>query len=190
LWSLQALGLDDGWRQLAQVVTVCEVRGDFEVAKDDETFRFPFELTRFLAVDHVERADVSRLDAVLQLHGLADAWDDDIAFAALTEGWCEWHWRYSEKRRANVWNFANLPHDILFPSWIFAIDRCRQRAMGRSALGTHELVDYGRRFISAVRAEAIAPPPVLVAAIKKYNELFWTADWEMVDYWEKFVARG
>jgi hypothetical protein len=195
LWDLvhclcgrYALGMFDGWARDASLFEIFDLRGDLAVCVTEDTYRFPFEMMRFLSVDKPGALELERLNAqVPQLSGVASAWQSDAEFSELTEKWCDWHVKYSEEKREEIWGLAKDAHDFLFPSWIFALDRCRQNVFGRSALGQHELIDYGKFLISVISKENSSPPRVLIVAQEKYNALYGAKSISPLSFWKSHL---
>lgn len=187
LCGQNALGTGDLTAQIANVVAACDVRRDFDVFSDEPTYRFPFELIRFLSKARPERADVVALESHLPFQGVSAAWEDDASFAALTQRWCEWHLDYSQARRERTWAHAVSPHDFLFPSWILAIARQREAVVGRPALGQHELIAYGTDLGRTLASATSAPPAVLLLAQKRYQELYGHQDYDFAGFWRRFL---
>ena len=79
--------------------------------------------------------------------------------------------------------------DVLVPSWILALDKFRQKHLGRPCcLGEHELLVLSQEVIAAAQAQNYPKLPSLIAAEKFYKDQFGDEVFNPVPFWEEFMA--
>jgi hypothetical protein len=78
---------------------------------------------------------------------------------------------------------------VLVPSWILALDKFRQKHLGRPCcLGEHELLALSQEVIAAAKAQSYLKLPALIAAENFYKDQFGDEVFNPVPFWEEFMA--
>lgn len=104
-------------------------------------------------------------------------------------GAAQWRLEYCPKHFDGFDGFAMVAPDVLVPSWILALDKFRQKHLGRPCcLGEHELLVLSQEVIAAAQAQNYPKLPSLIAAEKFYKDQFGDEVFNPVPFWEEFMA--
>jgi hypothetical protein len=188
VWSLCGLyyfAVDLDWPvNLIQYLDTAIVRGDidFNLENNDE---FPWLLTlvKFLYSDESRETQLEQLSGYERFNFVQTAWHDDGLFKAGLEGLCEWHIdKCTEAYRYG--SFYPVEHYALFPVWIYALDKCRERELGRSALPDNPLMEYGEKVRSATYEHQGAP--ILEQLDDFYNRKYADNEVDFYEFWQEF----
>ena len=142
VWGQLGVGLRPEGEQGLDLLHLCEIRGQ------DKLPEFFAGLPR--AVNHLLRAESPKpsvfgaFSQAPTLQSLSDSWGEDRSFRKALYDACDWHLR-------SLYPAGDTYYEgiVLFPAWLFAIDRYRRQHTGRSCLPDHPLIAHGRRILDA-----------------------------------------
>jgi hypothetical protein len=180
VWGQFATGLDTEARKGLELLSLCELRG-----QDDLPEHFaglPRALNRLLRADKPGAAEFAAFADAPPLQKLGEVWGDDGAYRQMLFDACNWHLKMlypSDSYHAGI---------MLFPEWLFALDRYRQAHVGQSCLPDHPLMAYGKRILAA---DFSGPAHPLVAeAETEYARRYADNPVDFEAVWRAFLAKG
>lgn len=141
VWGQFSVDLDVEWREGLSQLKLCEIRGQFDLPAHFSGL--PRALNTLLRMDIPSLGEFGLFDDVAPLKNLGHAWNSDESFRKLLIDACDWH--LEETFPADSYHSGYA----LFPTWLFALDRYRQKHTGISCLPDHPLMVYGERILSA-----------------------------------------
>lgn len=194
LWKLYLVGRESYIKEFAPIFELFDLRQDLTYLglSDVELQAYDISVcvTLLLARENAEEtAVVKLLSAIPVFQGISEFWGNDSEFSRFTVRASQWHIDYCLNNSGTFARFADVPPDVLFPSWIFALDKFRQKHLNRpSALGDHELLSLGADVIAGVQAQSYPRLRSLGMAESHYLKRFGNNVFNPLPFWEKFLS--
>jgi hypothetical protein len=115
---------------------------------------------------------------------LLGAWEKDGHFAKALAELADWH---LAKCHIVLTGYDDIhaPGYDFFPTWLLAIDRHRQRALGTSCLPSHELFDLARPYIDG---QYDVPEGELVQEVRAFYERTWIDAPDLIEAWRPYLT--
>jgi hypothetical protein len=193
IFKLYLVGQENYLKEMACFFELFDIRGDVTYLGSGKEL-IPYDIsvctTLLIAREKADPASVEKLLGSIPIFkGIAQFWEDDAEFARWTERAAQWHLEYCPKNFSKFEDFANVAPDVLVPSWILALDKFRQKHLGRPCcLGEHELLALSQEVIAAAKAQSYLKLPALIAAENFYKDQFGDEVFNPVPFWEEFMA--
>lgn len=194
LWKLYVAGHEKHIKEMASFFELFDLRQDAASlnisAESIQPYNISVCVTLLIAREKADVAAVGKLLEVIPIcKGITQFWEDDAKFAKFTERAAQWHLEYCPKHFSEFSEFANVASDVLVPSWILALDKFRQKHLGRPcSLSQHELLELGKSVLHAAQMQNHPRLPTLVVAEKHFIESFGTESFNPLPFWEKFLV--
>lgn len=143
------LGHADEWRQCASLYRLFKRRLELPGKAEPEMEPMQLALISFLDTSNPGAADLDALSATSPFGPLFGTWHNDAYFSRGLDSLCEWHLASCHALvRSDDSSIHSAGMDF-FPAWILAIDRHRERALGRSSLPQNDLIERAQPYIHA-----------------------------------------
>jgi hypothetical protein len=195
IFKLYLTGQENYIKEMACFFELFDLRGDaasITMLKGEkiQPYNISVCVNLLIAREKADPVSVGKLlESIPIFKGITEFWEDDAEFARWTERAAQWHLEYCPKNFSKFEDFANVAPDVLVPSWILALDKFRQKHLGRPCcLGEHELLALSQEVISAAKAQNYPKLPALIAAEKFYKDQFGDDVFNPVPFWEAFMA--
>lgn len=170
-----------------QLLKTAILRGDIDFnLKHNDEFPWLLSLVEFLYSDKTRAILIDQLTEFERFNFIKSAWHDDELFKQGIERLCLYHIDKSSQAY-NTGNFYPVQHYALFPVWIYALDKCRERELGRSALPDTPLMAYGERVHSALYEQVYAP--ILAQLDDFYNSKYGSQNIDFYAFWKQFKGQ-
>lgn len=194
LWKLYVVGNDKHIKEMVPFFELFDVRQDVidRVLSGDQLQAYDLVVCVTLLIGR-DKGDLVSIGKLLEplpiFSGISVFWEDDVEFMRFTERAAQWHIEYSLQNLDSSSRLADVPPDILLPSWIFALDEFRQKHLQRpSALGEHELFALGHDLFANIKKQSHPRLQTLAIAEQHYAKLFGNEQFNPLPFWKKFLS--
>jgi hypothetical protein len=186
--ALYCFGYEAEWRQCAALYALFERRLAVSGGQQPEVERMQLALVRFLGTANPAGAHLDTLAASAPFGPLFGAWDKDKHFAQALGELCDWHLTKCHVALTG-YDDIHAPGYDFFPTWILAIDRQRERALGRSSLPQHDVLALARPYLNA---NYVGPEGALVREARAlYERACGKTPAQFIEAWDRyFKANG
>jgi len=187
LYGLYYLNIKLDWPvNPIRLLEIATIRGDiaFNLENNDE-FPWLLPLVKFFYLDEDREVQLEQLSKHKIFNFIQPAWHDDDLFRAGLDELCIWHINKCADAYRYGSSYPTLHHS-LFPVWIFALDKCRERELGRSALPDNPLMEYGKKVQLASYEQQ--DDPILEKLDNFFNSKFAENDIDFYEFWKKFKS--
>jgi hypothetical protein len=182
--ALSYCGFIEEFRQCAAFFPLFEARLDTMGSHREPLERQLLAVVRFLAAEHPTAADLDRLAATAPFNSLRGAWDKEPHFTHAIAELADWHLARCHAALSG-YDDIHAPGYDFFPTWLLAITRHRQRAVGTPGLPAHELFELARPYLEA---DFDQPEGEQVRQLRELYENSWSGAPDWLAEWEKFLA--
>jgi hypothetical protein len=158
---------------------------DFQLGNNDE-YQMLLPLVKFLYADKSREDLLVELSKQERFKFIKSSWHSDDLFRAGLEELCLWHIEKSN-HAYRVGSYYPVEHYALFPVWIYALDKCRERELGRSALPDNPLMEYGKKIQEASIEQS--DNDVLKQLEAFYKSKIAGKEIDFYKFWEEFKSK-
>ena len=182
--ALSCFGFEEEFQQCASFYPLFEARlrrlGSHQVELEHQLLA----LMRFLSTARPTSADLDTLAATSPFDVLRGTWEKNDHFAQALAELADWHLAKCHAALSGH-DDIHAPGYDFFPTWLLAIDRCRERALGTSSLPSHDLFDLARPYIDA---KYDAPEGKLVHEVRALYERTWNDSPDWIEAWKPYLT--
>jgi hypothetical protein len=182
--ALSCFGFEEEFQQCAAFYPLFEARlrqlGSHRVELEEQLLA----LMWFLSRARPTSTDLDTLAETSPFEVLRGAWEKDGHFAQALAELADWHLAKCHIALTGYDDIHTPGYDF-FPTWLLAIDRHRQRALGTSCLPSHELFELARPYIDA---QYDAPEGELVQEVRALYERTWKDAPDLIEAWRPYLA--
>lgn len=180
------IGAHKNWQECASFYPMFKCR--FQITKSflADLEAMQWALIQFLSDEGEGSVRLDQLAKTDPFGPLLNSWRDDGRFAQGLHALFEWHLQGCHQALRGD-SEIEVPGYEFFPTWILAIDRNRERVLGRSSLPEHPLMGMTGRYLVA-SFEGRGDP--LVERLTRLYESTYAADpVDLLEVWKSFVGR-